>query len=49
MLFKINDFLRNIDNKLGSPINNFQITVKNLFLFSMMKCVDKFIMENYIK
>lgn len=28
MLFKINDFLKNIDFKLGSPINNYQITVR---------------------
>lgn len=27
MIFKINDFLRTIDCKLGSPINTFEITV----------------------
>jgi len=27
LLFKTNDFLRTIDNKLGSPVNTFEITV----------------------
>lgn len=28
MLFKVNDFLRTIDTKLGSPVNTFNITVR---------------------
>ncbi|KAM3131749.1 hypothetical protein pb186bvf_016145 [Paramecium bursaria] len=32
MLFKINDFLKNIDFKLGNPINNFQITYEYVSL-----------------
>lgn len=32
LLFKVNDFLRTIDNKLGAPINTFKITVKINFL-----------------
>lgn len=27
MLFKVNDFLRTIDTKLGSPVNTFTLTV----------------------
>lgn len=27
LLFKVNDFLRTIDNKLGSPFNTYSITV----------------------
>ena len=28
LLMKTNDFLRTIDNKLGSPVNTFEITVR---------------------